>query len=191
MTRLVSRIFRGSAEPPGPLPLKPTIPIHQKQAALAASKHGVAISKRHMAFVAGDGRWYGKIFDPSSDFILTWNRTFLFSCFVALFIDPFYFYVPKIVYGEPNSCVGTDRQFAIGITFLRSMADLLYILHIIIKFRTAYINPSATMGAFGRGDLVTDPKEISWIYLRSGFAVDVAAALPLPQVTCYSSFCHS
>ncbi|KAK3155493.1 hypothetical protein QOZ80_2BG0203920 [Eleusine coracana subsp. coracana] len=182
MTKLVSRIFRGSAAPPGPSPLKQTIPVHQKQAALAASKHGVAVSKKHRAFVAGDERWYGKIFDPSSDFILTWNRAFLFSCFVALFIDPFYFYVPKIIYAKPNSCVGTDRSFAIGVTFLRSMADLLYVLHIIIKFRTAYINPSAAMRVFGRGDLVTDPKEIAWKYLKSDLAVDVAAALPLPQI---------
>ncbi|GJM87089.1 hypothetical protein PR202_ga03008 [Eleusine coracana subsp. coracana] len=182
MAKLVSRIFRGSAAPPGPSPLKQIIPVHQKQAALAASKHGVAISKKHRAFVAGDERWYGKIFDPSSDFILTWNRAFLFSCFVALFIDPFYFYVPKIIYAKPNSCVGTDRSFAIGVTFLRSMADLLYVLHIIIKFRTAYINPSATMRVFGRGDLVTDPKEIAWKYLKSDLAVDVAAALPLPQI---------
>jgi cyclic nucleotide gated channel, plant len=184
MTGLVSRISRGSAAPPGPLPLKQTIPIHQKQAALAASKHGVAVSKKHRAFVAGDGRWSGMIFDPSSDFVLTWNLIFLFSCFVALFIDPFYFYVPKIVYDKPNSCVGTDRRFAIGVTFLRSMSDLLYILHIIIKFRTAYINRSATMRVFGRGDLVTDPKEIAWKYLISDLAVDVTAALPLPQVNC-------
>ncbi|EMS65738.1 putative cyclic nucleotide-gated ion channel 17 [Triticum urartu] len=33
-------------------------------------------------------------------------------------------------------------------------------------------------------DLVTDPKEIAWKYLRSDFAIDVVAALPLPQM-CY------
>ncbi|CAL4967374.1 unnamed protein product [Urochloa decumbens] len=181
-TRLFSRIFRGSADPPGPSPMKPAIPLHQKQAGLAASKLGVGTSKKHRAFVAGDEQWYKKIFDPSSDFILTWNRVFLVSCFAALFIDPLYFYVPKVTYGSSVSCVGTDIHLAVIVTFLRSVADLLYILHIIIKFRTAYINPSATLRVFGRGDLVTNPKEIAWKYLRSDFAVDVVAALPLPQI---------
>lgn len=65
---------------------------------------------------------------------------FPFSCLVALFIDPLYFYVPKIIYTTPNSI--------------------------------AYINPSSTLRVFGRGDLVIDPKEIAWKYLRSDFAVD-------------------
>lgn len=52
---------------------KPTIPIHQKQVGFAASKLGVASSGKNKIFVAGDELWYNKIFDPSSDFILTWN----------------------------------------------------------------------------------------------------------------------
>jgi cyclic nucleotide gated channel, plant len=38
------------------------------------------------------------------------------------------------------------------------------------------------LGVFGRGHLVTDPKEIAKQYLRSDFAVDLVASLPLPQV---------
>jgi cyclic nucleotide gated channel len=157
------------------------MPIHQKQAAFAASKLGVASPGKNKVFMAGDAQHH-KIFDPSSDFILMWNRIFLCSCFLALFVDPLYFYVPKIVYGTAYSCVGTDRHLTIIITFLRSIADLLYVIHIIMKFRTAFVNRGSTMRVFGRGDLVTDPKEIAWKYLRSDFAVDVVAALPLPQV---------
>ncbi|VAI61956.1 unnamed protein product [Triticum turgidum subsp. durum] len=160
---------------------KPAIPIQQKQAAFAASKLGVASSGKNKIFVGGDAQQY-KIFDPSSDFILMWNRIFLFSSFLALFIDPLYFYVPKIVYGDTYSCVGTDRHLTIIITFFRSIADLLYVIHIIMKFRTAFVKTSSTLRVFGRGDLVTDPKEIAWKYLRSDFAIDVVAALPLPQI---------
>ncbi|XP_047082792.1 cyclic nucleotide-gated ion channel 17-like [Lolium rigidum] len=160
---------------------KPAMPIHQKQAAFAASKLGVASPGKNKVFMAGDAQHH-KIFDPSSDFILMWNRIFLCSCFLALFVDPLYFYVPKIVYGTAYSCVGTDRHLTIIITFLRSIADLLYVIHIIMKFRTAFVNRGSTMRVFGRGDLVTDPKEIAWKYLRSDFAVDVVAALPLPQI---------
>ncbi|KAM3224331.1 hypothetical protein ACQJBY_057616 [Aegilops geniculata] len=160
---------------------KPAIPIQQKQAAFAASKLGVASSGKNKVFVGGDAQQY-KIFDPSSDFILMWNRIFLFSSFLALFIDPLYFYVPKIVYGDTYSCVGTDTHLTIIITFFRSIADLLYVVHIIMKFRTAFVKTSSTLRVFGRGDLVTDPKEIAWKYLRSDFAIDVVAALPLPQI---------
>lgn len=160
---------------------KPAIPIQQKQAAFAASKLGVASSGKSKIFVGGDAQ-QNKIFDPSSDFILMWNRIFLFSCFLALFIDPLYFYVPKIVYGDTYSCVGTDTHLTIIITFFRSIADLMYVIHIIMKFRTAFVKTSSTLRVFGRGDLVTDPKEIAWKYLRSDFAIDVVAALPLPQI---------
>uniref|UniRef100_M8AI10 Uncharacterized protein n=1 Tax=Aegilops tauschii TaxID=37682 RepID=M8AI10_AEGTA len=148
----------------------PPPPIQQKQAALPAIKLGVASSGKN------------KIFDPSSDFILTWNRVFLFSCFLALFIDPLYFYIPKIVYGTAYSCAGTDRHLTIILAFFRSITDLFYVIHIIIKFRTAFIKTSSTWGIFKGGDLVTDPKEIAWKYLRSDFAIDVVAALPLPQI---------
>lgn len=127
--------------------------------------------------------WRKRIFDPGSDFVLNWNRFFLISCLVALFIDPMYFYLPAIDYGETTSCVKTDRRLAIGVTIFRSLADLLYAIHIVIKFRTAYVAPN-TRG-FGRGELVTDPKRIARTYLRSDFIIDLAAALPLPQVTNY------
>ncbi|KAJ4816499.1 cyclic nucleotide-gated channel 6 [Rhynchospora pubera] len=126
-----------------------------------------------------------RIFDPTSDFILGWNRVFLFCCICALFIDPLYFYVPTISYnvnGGATSCVESDTQLSVALTCLRSLSDLLYVIHIIIKFRTAYIDPSSTLRVFGRGELVRDPKEISMRYLKSDFAIDVAAALPLPQI---------
>ncbi|KAM3224328.1 hypothetical protein ACQJBY_057614 [Aegilops geniculata] len=181
------RIVRFDEEMGMPLP-----PIQQNQAALPAIKLSVAssgnipIQQKQPAFpaiklgVASSGK--NKIFDPSSDFILTWNRVFLFSCFLALFIDPLYFYIPKIVYGTAYSCAGTDRHLTIILTFFRSITDLFYVIHIIIKFRTAFIKTSSTLGIFKGGDLVTDPKEIAWKYLRSDFAIDVVAALPLPQV---------
>ena len=120
---------------------------------------------------------------PSSDFILSWNYFLRIACFVALFMDPLYFYVPKIYYGTPNSCIGRDTRLAIIVTVFRSITDLFYVLQIIIKFRTAYINPSSTLGVFSRGDLVTDPGNIAKHYLRSSFVVDLVASLPLPQVT--------
>jgi cyclic nucleotide gated channel, plant len=160
---------------------KPTIPTHQRQAELAANRFGLGSSGRNKIFVAGHDLWFNKIIDPSSDFILTWTYVFRLACYFALFVDPLYFYVPTVAYG-PRTCVGKDTRLAIAVTVFRSIIDLFYAIQIVIKFRTAFINPSSTLGVFGRGDLVAHPKEIAKQYLRSDFAVDLAASLPLPQV---------
>ncbi|EMS45588.1 putative cyclic nucleotide-gated ion channel 17 [Triticum urartu] len=164
---------------------KATMPIHQKQAGPAARKLGVGNWGKNRIFVAGQDLPHKRIIDPTSDFILLWNYVFRVSCFVALFMDPLYFYVPKIVYGK-TSCVGKDRHLAIIITVFRSIADLFYVIQIVIKFMTAYINPSSKSGVFGRGELVTDPNEIAKTYLRSDFVVDLVASIPVPQIITWS-----
>lgn len=128
--------------------------------------------------------WHKRIFDPTSDFVLRWNRVFLVCCISALFIDPLYFYVPTINYDDENgtACVKSDTQLSVALTCLRTLCDLLYVINIIIKFRTAYVDPSSTMRVFGRGELIRDSKKISLRYLKSDLAIDVVAALPLPQV---------
>ncbi|KAF7107290.1 hypothetical protein CFC21_107936 [Triticum aestivum] len=165
---------------------KATMPIHQKQAGPAARKLGVGNWGKNRIFVAGQDVPHKRIIDPTSDFILLWNYVFRVSCFVALFMDPLYFYVPKIQYGTDTSCVGKDRHLAITITVFRSVADLFYVIQIVIKFMTAYINPSSKSGVFGRGELVTDPNEIAKKYLRSDFAVDLVASIPVPQIITWS-----
>lgn len=125
-------------------------------------------------------QWHRRILDPGSDVVLQWNRIFLFFCLVALFVDPLFFYVPMVVNNASTSCMTTDLRLGIVITCFRTIADMFYMLHIVIKFRTAYVSPSSRV--FGRGELVMDPKMISRRYLRLDFLVDLIAALPLPQV---------
>lgn len=120
------------------------------------------------------------ILDPESEIVLKWNWVFIIWGLIALFIDPLYFYLPSIGGDEKNSCVNTDVNLRIVVTFFRTIADSFYLLHIVIKFRTGYILPRSRV--FGKGELVTDPKKIAWRYLRSDFFVDLIAALPLPQL---------
>ncbi|XP_073101295.1 cyclic nucleotide-gated ion channel 17 isoform X2 [Elaeis guineensis] len=124
--------------------------------------------------------WQKQIVDPGSHVMLIWNRAFLAACLVAFFIDPFFFYLPLIEHQTDYSCVKMDRRLNITITCVRSLVDLFYILHIIVKFHTAFVAPSSRV--FGRGELVTDPREIGRRYMRSEFFIDFAAALPVPQV---------
>lgn len=125
--------------------------------------------------------WRKRILDPGSEIVLKWNHIFLISCLVALFIDPLYFYLPSVDNSNNTSCIKLDHSLSIVVTVFRTLADLFYMLHIAIKFRTAYVAPSSRV--FGRGELVMDPKKIRMKYLKTDFFVDLAAALPLPQVT--------
>ncbi|KAL5853028.1 hypothetical protein ACOSQ3_008146 [Xanthoceras sorbifolium] len=121
-----------------------------------------------------------RILDPGSDVFLQWNRVFLFWCLVALFNDPLFFYLPSVVKNGSSYCMTTDLNLGIIVTCFRTFADVFYLLHMVIKFRTAYVSPSSRV--FGRGELVMDPKKISRRYLKSDFCLDLAAALPLPQI---------
>ncbi|CAH9087609.1 unnamed protein product [Cuscuta europaea] len=120
------------------------------------------------------------VLDPGSDIVLNWNRGFIISCLLALFIDPLYFYLPIIGGTKGLSCVRTDLKLRIVVTIFRTIADFFYLLHVVIKFRTAYVAPDTRV--FGKGELVMDPKLIARRYLRSGFFFDLIATLPLPQI---------
>ncbi|KAL4031267.1 hypothetical protein IC575_009543 [Cucumis melo] len=118
-----------------------------------------------------------QILDPDSDIVAQWNRVFLVTCLIALFIDPLYFYTSSV--GGP-ACLTSEVNLGVAITFFRTVTDLFFLLHMVLKFRTAYVAPSSRV--FGRGELVMDAKAIATRYLKSDFVIDLAATLPLPQI---------
>lgn len=124
--------------------------------------------------------WRKQILDPGSEIVLQWNRVFIFWCLVALFVDPLYFYLPSIGGSKDLWCVKSDLNLRILVTCFRTVADFFYLLHVIIKFRTAHVAPSSRV--FGRGELVMDPKKIARRYIKSDFFIDLIATLPLPQI---------
>ncbi|KAL5973926.1 hypothetical protein ACLOJK_030585 [Asimina triloba] len=117
------------------------------------------------------------ILDPRSKLVLKWNRAFLMSSLVALFIDPLHFYLPTVT---GSRCLKMDLKLSIAVTCFRTIADLFYLLNIVLKFHLAYVAPNSLV--FGKGELVTDSKKIAVRYLRSDFFVNLCAMLPLPQV---------
>ncbi|CAL4997797.1 unnamed protein product [Urochloa decumbens] len=74
-----------------------------------------------------------------------------------------------------------DRHVAIVLTYLRTLIDMFFVVHIATRFFTAYIDPVSIV--LGKGELVRDPKRIAYRYIRSNFFIDLAAALPVPQVS--------
>ncbi|KAJ1697970.1 hypothetical protein LUZ63_006482 [Rhynchospora breviuscula] len=120
------------------------------------------------------------ILDPDGYILLTWNRAFLMSCFMALCIDPLFFFLPFVDNTYPYLCIRTDQHLACVLTILRCMVDMVYLINIIIKFHTAYVDPISEV--LGKGELITNPRLIVNRYLRKGFLIDLLGALPFPQV---------
>ncbi|RDX98311.1 Cyclic nucleotide-gated ion channel 18, partial [Mucuna pruriens] len=120
--------------------------------------------------------WRYQILDPDSDIVTYWNRVFLVTSLLALFVDPLYFFLPTV---GGAACLEADPKLSIIVTILRTFADLFYVLHMVMKFRTAFVAPNSRI--FGRGDLFTDSRKIAIRYLKSDFVIDHAATIPLPQ----------
>jgi cyclic nucleotide gated channel len=116
--------------------------------------------------------------DPASSRLHKWNAFFLASCLVAVFVDPLFFYLPKVDFD--HSCITISRQLQVAVTVFRTITDFFYVVHMVLRFKTAYIRPSTRV--FGRGELVTNPKDIAKRYFQFDFWIDFAAVLPIPQV---------
>lgn len=119
-----------------------------------------------------------KIFNPQDQFLQRWNKLFFLSCFVAVSVDPLFFYLPVIDNGL--KCLGIDEKLAITATTIRTIVDVIYLIRMILQFRTAYIAPSSQV--FGRGELVIDPAKIAKRYLQRHFIIDLLSVLPIPQI---------
>ncbi|KAF2283566.1 hypothetical protein GH714_012003 [Hevea brasiliensis] len=166
-----------------PLPVyKVSGPLLKSEGGVSDSHKGHKIPKfgQFKVFPENHAAWRKPILDPGSDVFLQWNRVFLFFSLVALFVDPLFFYLPSVINNSVTSCMDTDLNLGITVTCFRTFADIFYALHIVVKFRTAYVAPSSRV--FGRGELVMDPKKIARRYLKSDFFTDLIASVPLPQI---------
>jgi cyclic nucleotide gated channel len=127
-----------------------------------------------------------KILDPRSKFCQQWNKFFVITCLVAIFVDPLFYYLPVVSGSKGNAttgngtCIAISKKLAISVTVFRTTTDVLYLIHMALQFRTAFIAPSSQK--FGRGELVVDPHKIAMRYLKKDFWLDFVAVLPLPQV---------
>ncbi|KAI3712998.1 hypothetical protein L1987_71568 [Smallanthus sonchifolius] len=121
-----------------------------------------------------------KVLHPHGSFIQKWNKIFVVSTIIAVSLDPLFFYIPVIDSNE--KCVDMDNKMKIISCVLRTLIDLLYLLHIIFEFHTAFIASSSSIVLFGRGELIKDSFYIAKRYVCSYFIIDILSILPLPQV---------
>ncbi|XP_077229554.1 cyclic nucleotide-gated channel 15 [Tasmannia lanceolata] len=118
-----------------------------------------------------------KILDPRGSILHRWNKVFLVACIVSLFVDPLFFFLPG---AQKEICISIGLRLEVGLTVIRSVTDVFYMIQIFIRFRTAFVAPSSRV--FGRGELVIDLPKIAMRYFAKGFWIDLIAALPLPQM---------
>lgn len=119
-----------------------------------------------------------RVMNPHAQVVQRWNKFFVISCLVAVFIDPLFFFVLSVQ--KDNMCIILNQAMTITIVVFRSMTDFIYLLHILLQFRLAYIAPETRV--VGAGDLVDHPKKIALHYLRGYFFIDLFVAFPLPQI---------
>ncbi|XP_058108459.1 probable cyclic nucleotide-gated ion channel 20, chloroplastic isoform X2 [Magnolia sinica] len=81
---------------------------------------------------------------------------------------------------KDDKCIIFDWSLAKAIVTVRSVTDFIYVLHMLLQFRLAYIAPESRV--VGAGDLVDHPKKIALHYLCGYFLLDIFVVLPLPQI---------
>lgn len=131
-------------------------------------------SRRSIAFLNS----YFPIMNPHTKVVQQWNKFFVISCLVAIFVDPLFFFLLSA--RQEQKCIVFNWSLATAITVVRSATDFIYFLHMLLQFRLAYVAPESRV--VGAGDLVDQPKKIAMHYLRGYFLLDLFVVLPLPQV---------
>ncbi|XP_059645561.1 probable cyclic nucleotide-gated ion channel 20, chloroplastic isoform X2 [Cornus florida] len=118
------------------------------------------------------------VMNPHTRVVQQWNKFFVISCLVAIFLDPLFFLLLSVQ--QDNKCIVINWTMTTVLVVFRSMTDFIYLLHMLLQFRLAYIAPESRV--VGAGDLVDHPKKIALNYLSGYFLVDVFVVLPLPQI---------
>ena len=100
------------------------------------------------------------------------------SCVIAVSLDPLFFYIP--VTNEDNKCVRLDKKLRATAIVLRSMTDIIHIVHMILQFRTGFIDKKLLKS--GKPVFVKDARKIARRYFWPYFVIDILVILPIPQV---------
>ncbi|XP_052208175.1 cyclic nucleotide-gated ion channel 4 [Diospyros lotus] len=127
--------------------------------------------------------WLGGVLDPGAAWVQEWNRVFLLVSATGLFVDPLFFYALSI--SDNCMCLFVDGWFAVTVTVLRCMTDVLHVCNMWLQLKMTKRSYSAVGADGGRSRLADkNPRTVALRYLRSkkGFFFDLFVILPLPQV---------
>lgn len=105
---------------------------------------------------------------------------------VGAAIDPLFLSVLAI--NKELSCLYMQKGFAIAITTLRSLVDIMYMWQIWLQLKLAYVSKKSLI--LGQGELVWDARKIARHYLLPlrRFWFDAFVILPIPQVLLFGHY---
>ncbi|XP_019198131.1 PREDICTED: probable cyclic nucleotide-gated ion channel 20, chloroplastic isoform X2 [Ipomoea nil] len=118
------------------------------------------------------------VMNPHTKVVQRWNKFFVISCLFAVFIDPLFFFLLTV--NQDKKCIVLNWPLTTTIVILRSFTDFIYLIHMLLQFRLAYVAPESRV--VGAGDLVDHPKKIALNYLKGYFFIDFFIVLPFPQI---------
>ncbi|OMO69410.1 hypothetical protein CCACVL1_19520 [Corchorus capsularis] len=118
------------------------------------------------------------VMNPHAKVVQQWNKFFVISCLMAVFIDPLFFFLLSVQ--KDKKCIVINPAATQTFVALRSITDLIYLLNMLLQFRLAYIAPESRV--VGAGELVDHPRKIALNYLSRYFFIDLFLVLPLPQI---------
>ncbi|CAH8284489.1 unnamed protein product [Eruca vesicaria subsp. sativa] len=129
-------------------------------------------------FATSVNRYLPGIMNPHSKFVQSWTKFFAFSCLLAIFIDPLFFFL--ILVKQNDKCIVIDWPMAKAFVAVRSVTDVLFSVNILLQFRLAYVAPESTV--VGAGQLVDHPRKIARHYFFGKFLLDLFIVMPFPQI---------
>ncbi|XP_040998456.1 probable cyclic nucleotide-gated ion channel 20, chloroplastic isoform X2 [Juglans microcarpa x Juglans regia] len=154
------------------------------------SKASLAFDPKFHNVLYGDAKGWAKgffsslqqyipgIMNPHAKVVQQWNKFFVISCLVAIFVDPLFFFLLSTI--KDNKCIVINWPLTKTIVAFRSLTDLIYFFRMLLQFRLAYVAPESRV--VGAGELVDHPKKIALNYIRGFFFIDLFVVLPLPQI---------
>ncbi|KAJ9145631.1 hypothetical protein P3X46_027993 [Hevea brasiliensis] len=161
---------------------KPAQQKHSKASAMFDSKFHNALygdakgwARKFVSFL---NPYIPGVINPHTKVVQQWNKFFVISCLVAIFVDPLFFFLLSVQ--KDYKCIVINWPMTKTIVIFRSLTDFVYLLNILLQFRLAYVAPESRV--VGAGELVDHPKKISMNYLRGYFFLDLFIVLPLPQI---------
>ncbi|KAL2629489.1 hypothetical protein R1flu_014175 [Riccia fluitans] len=124
-------------------------------------------------------RAFGQVIDPRTREVQRWNRAFLITCLLAASIDPLFLYVLSV--NMELACIYANQSFAVTVTIIRAFVDAMYLFHMYLQLRLAYVSKESLV--LGTGLLVWDARQVAKNYVCDtwAFTFDVFVVLPIPQ----------
>ncbi|XP_044472811.1 cyclic nucleotide-gated ion channel 4-like [Mangifera indica] len=126
----------------------------------------------------------GQVLDPRAKWVQEWNRVFLLVCATGLFVDPLFFYALSI--SDTCMCLFLDGWFAITVTALRCMTDVLHLWNMWLQLkmakRTYGVGAAATTSSTTIQRQNSRSVALRYLKAKKGFIFDLFVILPLPQV---------